>query len=505
MRNRIVFVLLCGVICLLAVASRFYRLESWPFHSDELWTFAETDSLLHPALEATTQVDRLPRAIPLSHLVHAAGYHWFGRDEGGSRRIVALLGSASILATLLGLLLAHQGPGLALITALLLALWPQHVYYSQENRFYMTTFVVASLVMLLGAIAVERRSLVWMVAAAVVGVLALFVHTLLLLLLPGLLAATLLLAWTEKDVRLLKQSAVVGLALLIACAIYLGYTRPLLAGWNSTETWSYSPLKSLLASVYKLGWPVALLAGLGAVVALNQWKPADRYWLIWGSLWLVGCLALPLLLRHHPAYSFPLTLGVLVLASRGVCEVAARLAGEPRSFGGGVLACSWVLFACLLNLPSLVSHYLDGSCSNYRDAARFVRDHWRPGDRMLATSPDLLRYYLADRKQDPRTEIPEPGWLELYETATSLRQLEQHTEQPGRLWIVLNHGRANRPVGLLDWLGKNATRQLDLTVVRLDAFEYTTTIYLVASEETPLTPPATHHPLPTTQEGSKSQ
>lgn len=512
MRTRIVSVLLCGAVCLLAVFLRFYRLEAWPFHSDELWTFAETDSLLHPAPEVSSQIDRLPRAIPLSHLVHAAGYHWFGRDEGGSRRLVALMGSASILATLIGLLLARQGLAVALTASLLLTLWPQHVYYSQENRFYMTTFCFASLVMLLGAIAVERRSLAWMTAAAIVGLLALFVHTLLLLLLPGLLAATLLLAWTERDGRLFRQAVVAGLALLVGCAIYLGYTRPLLAGWNSTETWSYSPLKSLLASVFKLGWPVALLACLGAVVALVQWNPADRYWLIWGGLWLVGCLALPLLMRHHPAYSFPLTLGVLVLASRGVCHVATRLAGDPiggglaiRPTGGVVLAFSWVLFACTLNLPSLASHFLDGSCSNYREAAHYVRDHWQPEDRVLATSPDLLRYYLADRGQEHLPEIAAPGWLELYETATSLQQLEQHLQQPGRLWIVVNYGRANRPIGLLDWLGKHATRQLDLSVVRLDAFEYSTTVYVVQGEEGSLSSPATRHLPPVTQEGRKSE
>jgi hypothetical protein len=474
MRTRWIVLVLLGVsVCLLAAALRFYRLGAWPFHGDELFNLMETDALLHGSGLPDTQSERLTRIIPLSYLVHALGNNTFGRDEFGTRAIVALLGVVSVLATLLGLLLARQRFSLALLTALLVTLWPQHVYYSQENRFYMTAFLFASLVMLLGGIAVQRRSLGWMIAAGVVGLTALFVHTILLFLLPGLLAATLLAAWTQKDGRLVKLAAVAGLALAAGAAIYLGYTRPLLTGWNSSESWSYSPAKSLVASVYKLGWPVALLAGLGVVVALVQRSETDWYWLTWGSVWLVGCLAFPLLLRHHPAYSFPLTLGVLVLASRGVCHIQDRLAESPRTdeqSWPGLAGLAWVAVACLLNLPSLASHYQDGSCSNYRDAARYVREHWQDGDRVLATAPALLGHYLGT------STLPEA--LELYDTPTSLKQLQQHTQQPGRVWIVVNHGRANRPLGLLDWLGKHCSRQLDLSVARLDAFEYTTTVYL---------------------------
>ncbi len=466
MRTRIVFVLLGLAICLLATGLRFYRLGAWPFHGDEIFNLREADALLHPeAYPPDSQLHRLTRLIPLSYLVHAAGNHWFGRDEFGTRAIVALLGVVSILVTLVGLLAAGPGKNQALLTALLVTLWPQHVYYSQENRFYLTAFLFASLVMLLGAMAVQRRSLGFLVAACAVSLAALFVHTLLLLLLPGLLAAILLLAWTEQDRGLLRQAGIVGLTLLVACGIYLGYSRPLLQGWNSSETWSYSPARSLLASVYKLGWPVALLAGLGAVLALLRRSAADRYWLSWAGLWLVGCLVLPLLLRHHPAYSFPLTLGVLVLASQGVGHLYDRLSEQSR-----LLGLAWVCFACLLNLPSLASHYLDGSCSNHRDAARFVQAHFRDGDRVLATSPHLLAYYLGPDRC--------PAGLELYDWAAARDQLLQQVRQPGRVWVVVNHGRANRPAELLDWLGRHCSRQLDLTIVRLDAFEYATAVYL---------------------------
>jgi hypothetical protein len=224
-------------------------------------------------------------------------------------------------------------------------------------------------------------------------------------------------------------------------------------------------VKSLAAATFKLGWPLLLLAGLGAVLALTRRKEQDWYFLTWGAVWLGVCTVLPLLISYHPPYSFPFILGLLVLAAQGICHVAQRLAENSR-----VAAAAWVVVACLLNLPALLSHYVDGSCSDYRAVAGYIRAHWQPGDRVMATSPQLLKHYLANGT--------DPLALALYEPEAALKELAEATSGPGRLWIAVNYGRANRPTVQLDWLGKNCSRQLDIAPVRYDAFEYPTTLYL---------------------------
>ena len=81
---------------------------------------------------------------------------------------------------------------------------------------------------------------------------------------------------------------------------------------------------------------------------------------------------LPFVVVYHPNYVFPLALAVLVLAGWAVAGVAERL--RPA---GAVVVVAWVSVALALQLPSVVSHYLDGSRPDYRTAARYVADHWQ--------------------------------------------------------------------------------------------------------------------------------
>ena len=92
MKTRTTVILITLALGLLAGGLRFYRLGAWPFFGDELATFREADSFASDA-PGTTQTDRLPRMIPLSYLIHRGGYALFGRDEFGSRAIMAVLGT----------------------------------------------------------------------------------------------------------------------------------------------------------------------------------------------------------------------------------------------------------------------------------------------------------------------------------------------------------------------------------------------------------------------------
>ena len=460
----------CVGVVLLAGGLRCYHLGDRPFHDDELATFDEVDALVHkPAPSTLTVTERLPRAIPIGYLVQWLDYQCFGRTEWGSRVLNALLGTASVLLVVVGISLTGAGRGMALVTGVLIALWPQHLYYSQENRFYMPAFVCASLCMLAGAIALHKRSWVWMVTASGLGVLAVFAHTTLLILSAGLLGAMLLAAWTNRDVRLGRLALVPAVALMLGCCVYLFYARPLLSGWNADSGWGLGPIKSLGAAIFKLGWPLCLLAGLGAVLALSRQREQDWYWLTWGVLWLASCLILPLAITHRSAYTFPPTLGVLVLAGQGIAHLAQRLAETSRP-----AAVAWVACACLLNLPGLISHCIDGSCPDYRPVADYIRAHWQPGDRLMATSPDLLERYLANGTLS--------GPLEPHKLEEGLQMLAQGTRGSGRVWIAVNYGRLSRPAHLLDWLGKHCSRELEVAPTRYDAFEYPAVLYLFHGE-----------------------
>ncbi len=367
--RRVMCLIAWGGVVLLALALRFYQLGERPFHDDELATFGETDSLMHgPASPLLTSEDRLPRAVPISYGVHWLDYTCFGRSERGSRVLSALLGSLTVLMIVAGMALAGAGTGTALLAGTFVALWPQHIYFSQQNRFYITAYCTAALCMLAGTASLRGRSQLGMILASAVGLMGVLCHTTLLLLLPGLLGAVAMTALLGRDRSVWRLGVAPAIAVVVGCGLYLFYVRPLLQAWNAEVGWGLGPAGSLGAAAFKVGWPTLLLAGTGAVLALARRNEQDCYWLAWGGVWLGACLTMPLVMEYHSAYSFPPSLGLFVLAALSVAQIARYFA--PTS---ALTATAWVGAACLLNLPALVSHYIDGSCPDYRAAGTYIR------------------------------------------------------------------------------------------------------------------------------------
>jgi hypothetical protein len=84
------------IIALLAAVLRFYDLGAWPYSGDETASLHEEDVLFHGAqVSHDSQAYRLPHLIPTSYLALHISHALFGRDEWGTRVVVALLGTAA--------------------------------------------------------------------------------------------------------------------------------------------------------------------------------------------------------------------------------------------------------------------------------------------------------------------------------------------------------------------------------------------------------------------------
>ena len=447
---------------MLAGMLRFYRLGDWPFSGDELATITETDRFFDDGGGgASDQFCRLPKLIPLSYIVHHLGYQWFGRDEFGSRVSQALLGMVHVVLAFV-LLHGPLGRPTAVATALLIALWPEHIHRSQENRFYMTACVFASLCMLAGGQAVYRRSPAWAVFAGLVAGAAVFTHSLLGVLWGGLFLGFFAVAYVASDRRLRRWAwfTVAGASLIVgATALYI---VPLTAHWNAGETWSYGQVHALQAAVSQFGWPATILASIGVVAALQSRNEQDWYWLAWASAWLVSSVILPCIVIYHPGYSFPLSLGILVMAGRGIARIYEGLRAQ-----GSWTATAWVGLACLVNFPSLVSHYADGDCYDYRAAARYISLEWQEGDRVLTFSPTLLKHYSSPEIQPIGVSASNIVDAVVHEAAGA-----------ERVWIVVPSSRTGQPEPVRAWLGAHCSRRFHLQKRRFDYYENIVEVYL---------------------------
>src|SRR5262249_10561159 len=174
-----------------------WRGGAYPFGNDETATLAEARSLFagprpaggpRPSYAHADQIDRLPRMVPLGYAVLYAGYRVLGSDEFGSRATMALLGTLSAVLVFAGLVRPLGTPA-AVAAALLVAFWPEHLFHSQNNRFYMTAGFFAALAMVAGARAVALNSLTSVVVACLAILAAIAAHTLQGVLLGGLFCA----------------------------------------------------------------------------------------------------------------------------------------------------------------------------------------------------------------------------------------------------------------------------------------------------------------------------
>lgn len=449
-------------LLLVAGSLRFYGLGEWSHAGDETATFEEVDSLFgRPPAAVPGQIARLPRLIPLAHSTLQLGYQIFGRSELGSRMLPALLGTLNV--GLLFLLL--RGPlGLlpAFAAAFFVALWPEHLFHSQENRFYIPAEFMASMCMAAGALAAYRRSLGWMIVACLFAFLAILFHTTLGLLQIGLVISfTVANFWDHRPRAWYLLGAILATT-LASRILFTVYLMPVYGSWNAGSGWGYSPLRAGLSSVAQLGLPLVLLALVGCCLAISERSAQGCYWAIWVGLWAAVSLCLPLLMVYQPSYAFSFAPAVCVMAGLATARIYDRLRGVAPA-----AAIAWFGVVFLMSAPSLISYYFDGSRHDFRSAAGYVADHFQEGDRVAAMSAGVLSYYTPICHE----AIPLTSW-------DPLPDLEAAAAKPGRLWIVVSSGRSGKPEALTRWLAEHARLEAQFRKKRLDYYDYVVEVYL---------------------------
>jgi hypothetical protein len=444
-------------VVMLAGVLRVAGLGRWSFASDELGTFAEVEQLFGEARLSEDDPDRnVPRLVPLATALHATGYALFGRDEFGSRTLPALFGLAQVIVVGLGLR-GLAGRTTAIAAALLLALSPEHLFYSQYNRFYAPAALFGSLAFLAAARAVKVDSARWMAVAVIATLAGILVHALLGLVFGGL-AAALLLLWLFRDLRSRRLWIVVLAGALVAALYAALYLYPLGRDKAVSYWWTgYSIPRALLSGVSQVSWPVALFAVPGLLVLWKRDRAQAIFWVAQAAVWAGALVILPRVLPFHSAYVFALNLPLFVLAAAGFAEIADRLSERSRAIAVVVAGC---LF--LLNLPAVASHYRDGSRHDFRAAAHWIAERIGPDDVIVAVQGDKLARY--------RPEL-EGRWHRL--PARDIPQfVESRRPASGRVWIVLPGGRGGLPEPWREWAERVGRPQTTIVHSRFDYHEY---------------------------------
>ena len=470
------------LILLLAFGLRFYHLGAQSLWNDEGTSVA------------VAQRDLVTIAGDAASDIHPPLYYWllciwvrlFGVEEAAVRSLSALLGVILVVLTWgLGQRLVGRWVGLA--AALLAAINPFQVYYSQEARMYMLLAVLTAGAVLALVRIVGRGSWAAWGALVFLETSGLYTHYSFVFIVVVLnLAYALWLTWRRAPVIwrllnwLLSQVAVVVLYLpWLPTAIQQVTTWPspsqvtgFLPALAGTWRWLvFGP--TIETSVVIIPLLVAALLALVGLIGLGMGRmgmPVPHRG--WSTGLLALWLGLPVLLMlafglYREAY-----LKFLLVATPALTLLLAgglRAFRPARSGVSSTVYCAVQLLAvlCLL-VPSalaLKNYYAGPSYTrdDYRGLVAQIQALGRPGDAIVLNAPgqqEVFSYYYGDGDGGlPVYPLPESRPLDPGATEAALLELAQ----PGaRVFAVLWATDESDPERFIEgWLDSHAYKALD--------------------------------------------
>jgi 4-amino-4-deoxy-L-arabinose transferase-like glycosyltransferase len=394
----------------LGFALRLYDLGSDSLWFDEILTARTAEDDLGSIWQRQAELsDHPPALYMLAHVSLELGHSEFALRLPG-----ALLG---VLAVPLLYRLARSWgePRIGLWAALLLALSPSHVQFSQEARHYspLSTLSLASLMVLYQGL--ERGDKKWWAAFGVATLLSFYTHyaSFIVLALEVAFAALVLgMAWLkarEHNQPNANVTAAIGwlaVSLLIAGALYspwiphmLGHLGQNLGPEAARSTATDVSLTAWVASsFYAFGirrWTAFLFGGLclwGWLVNLRR-RRWERAWLF--LIWLT----VPFFLikftdvRRHPfpkyvAYLLPIYLLGVATGIDALMDSLARLWPRSRRQVSGLLAALIALSLVLVSVPAIKQVYLHVE-RDWKGAVQTLSGIAGEGDVFITATLDL--------------------------------------------------------------------------------------------------------------------
>ena len=396
-----------GLVVLLALALRLYRLEDKSFWWDEGWTLW------------LAKQDFLAAALRTASDEHPPLFYWFiGLWSALTGDGEFALRYSSILFALLTVALVYSlghtiaGPWVGVGTAFLLAISRFHIWWSQELRGYTAAILLAllSLHLFLRWLKKPSRAMSLAYVAATLGALLTLYLTAFVLLIEGLLFLFSLRASRGCFPQLVRYGLLqLTVIVLYSPWVYVYLTRSV--SMTRSEPLDFGLFLRLYATVLPLGvstdiedyfWPMAFFLALAVAGIVGGLRDRDRR--REGTFLAVLCFivvplgvylfSLPGRSFYHPKimarYVIIFLPLYLILIAQGISFFWKR-----TSLLGGVAAgVTLVLFA-----QALPDYFASRQqTSEYAAAGNFIRTHIQPGDALVLNSDfewPVYSYYVG--------------------------------------------------------------------------------------------------------------
>ena len=400
------------------VLLRFWNLGQWSFWIDEVFTVRDAQNL------SFNNWQRIPNPIP--YLAVKLSIALANDSEWGSRLIPCIVGLASIPAVFgLGRTLFNWRIGILSSAFVACSSW--HLFWTQNARYPIFTFLFAVLTAWFFYLSLERDSTLLTIGALVSCFCLILSHTLSTVIVPAL-AAYALICLLEKPSRKRWVNLLIffiPFAIPVLALILPQVRGYLFSGWGRNE-WQRSPLYIVLTLVHGVSIPIAVAAFFGFVAMPSN--RSTRFLLCYAGVPLALFLVASQFQNVAGYYLFWTTPAYFILA--GVACEQVWKAVVPQSGGktvGMLMPC--VLVVTLFSQTYLYFHIENGGRPRWREAFEAIQVEKRSTDKVVLSEPEMGRYYL-----------PELSQIYIGALLDDKEGFERRwkTSERGRLWFIVD-------------------------------------------------------------------
>lgn len=427
-RTRVLWTALAAMT-LLGAGLRFYRLGDWSFWIDEVYTIRDVRLFLSDL--------SLPQA---TSCMLTAGVLWFqGFSDWGARVVPALFGIITI-PILYALANRLFGRFVGVFSALLLAVAPWHLFWSQNARFY-TALVLFYLIGTYFAYQwfenQRRRDLILSGLFLMLAVLERLTALLFVPVIAAYIVAMLLWPFDKpagsdrRNYRIL----ILGTALFVLYQVYLaasGVWRSLVEDFGRGQ----DPVRFFLSIVNEIGIPLFVFALVGGMFLVLKGSRPALFLLVGALVPVIVLVAVAPFVEVTARYAFVTFPNWIVLAAAGARELLRRTEKEARILTLGALL---VVPGEALGRDYLYFAFQHGNRLDWRAAFVTVKEAKGKGETVVSTRPPLGEHYLGERVL----------WVDV-----DLSKIEQGKDS---VWFVIDYDTSYLPEELRSWLATKAS------------------------------------------------
>ena len=411
--------------CVVSIGAllRFLHLGTWSFWIDEVLTVLDAKDFSL----SNSPINPLPYIVAKFSVLIGDKLPFItdGANEWNSRLIFAIAGIISIPIVFgLGKCLYNNRVGLLASAFVAMSNW--HLFWSQNTRSYILTFLFGALAAWFFYKSLENDSTLFTVYALFSSICLILSHLLAAAIVPAFATYAILRLlenrnrkrWINLMIFFIPFAVPVLMLALPQVRAYIS------SGWGH-NVWGRSPIYVILTIVQGVSIPIAIAAFFAAIV---NWKNQQTRFLICLAGVPLGLLLIASQLQNVAGYYlFWTTPAYFILAAVACQHVCNAIEANKHMLFKALLPA--LLIVVLLSQNYLYFRYENGGRPKWREAFAFVESQMEPTDKIVLSEPRMGVFYLPEME---RTYVGE-----LLNNKEDFEERWESTESQ-RLWFMVD-------------------------------------------------------------------